>query len=45
MQGKKIREDLHPNCTAHIVKHPVSVMILGYLTSKDVGRIYVINGI
>lgn len=41
---RRIGEDLHPDCITRTVKHPVSVMIWGCMTSKGVGRICVING-
>lgn len=35
---------MHHDCITPTVKHPVSVMISVCMTSKDVGRISVMNG-
>ena len=42
---RRIGEDLNPDCIAHTMKHPVSVMIWGCMTAKGVGRMCAVNGI
>ncbi len=37
--GRRIGEDMNPDCVTPTVKHPVSVMIWDYMTSRGVDRI------